>query len=88
MVDLVRLRRDRLRKVQCEMAARDLGALVLTDYVVVPVEGEPVIFEYRGAEFRQSAFWPDVRPSMFLQARIRRRPGDVGGAHDQAAGRN
>jgi hypothetical protein len=25
------LRRDRLAKVQCEMAARDIGALVLTD---------------------------------------------------------
>ena len=93
MVDLARLRRDRLGKVQLEMAARDLGALILTDivniryctgvavmplwtavnlahYVVVPVEGEPVIFEYGGAEFRQRAFWPDVRPSMFWQARV------------------
>jgi Xaa-Pro aminopeptidase len=93
MVDLARLRRDRLRKVQREMAARDLGALVLTDivniryctgvavmplwtavniahYVVVPVEGDPVIFEYGGAEFRQRVFWPDVRPSMFWQARV------------------
>ena len=93
MVDLARLRRDRLGKVQREMAARDLGALVLTDivniryctgvavmplwtavnlahYVVVPVEGEPVIFEYGGAEFRQRAYWPDVRPSMFWQARV------------------
>jgi Xaa-Pro aminopeptidase len=87
------LRRDRLGKVQREMAARDLGALVLTDivniryctgvavmplwmavnlahYVVVPVEGDPVIFEYGGAEFRQRAFWRDVRPSMFWQARV------------------
>jgi Xaa-Pro aminopeptidase len=93
VVDLARLRRDRLGKVQREMAARDLGALVLTDivniryctgvavmplwtavnlahYVVVPVEGDPVIFEYGGAEFRQRAFWPDVRPSMFWQARV------------------
>ena len=93
MVDLARLRRDRLGKVQREMAARDLGALVLTDivniryctgvavmplwtavniahYVVVPVEGDPVIFEYGGAEFRQRPFWPDVRPSMFWQARV------------------
>ena len=93
MVDLARLRRDRLGKVQREMAARDLDALVLTDivniryctgvavmplwtavniahYVVVPVEGDPVIFEYGGAEFRQRAFWPDVRPSMFWQARV------------------
>jgi Xaa-Pro aminopeptidase len=93
VVDLARLRRDRLGKVQREMAARDLGALVLTDivniryctgvavmplwtainlahYVVLPVEGDPVIFEYGGAEFRQRAFWPDVRPSMFWQARV------------------
>jgi Xaa-Pro aminopeptidase len=93
VVDLARLRRDRLGKVQREMAARDLGALVLTDivniryctgvavmplwmavnlahYVVVPVEGDPVIFEYGGAEFRQRAFWRDVRPSMFWQARV------------------
>ena len=33
MVDLARLRRDRLGKVQREMAARDIGALVLTDIV-------------------------------------------------------
>ena len=93
VVDLPRLRRDRLCKVQREMRLRDLGALVLTDivniryctgvavmplwsavnivhYVVVPVEGDPVIFEYGGAEFRQRAFWPDVRPSMFWQARV------------------
>jgi len=93
VVELTRLRRDRLAKVQRAMAAHGLGALVLTDivniryctgvavmplwtavniahYVVVPVEGDPVIFEYGGAEFRQRAFWPDVRPSMFWQARV------------------
>lgn len=93
MVDLARLRHDRLAKVQREMAARQIGALVLTDivniryctgvavmplwtavniahYVVVPVSGDPVIFEYGGAEFRQRAFWRDVRPSMFWQARV------------------
>jgi Xaa-Pro aminopeptidase len=93
VVDLARLRRDRLAKVQRAMAAHDLGVLVLTDivniryctgvavmplwtavniahYVVVPVTGDPVIFEYGGAEFRQRAFWPDVRPSMFWQARV------------------
>ncbi len=93
MVDLVRLRRDRLAKVQRAMAAHDIGALVLTDiiniryctgvavmplwtavniahYVVVPATGDPVIFEYGGAEFRQRAYWPDVRPSMFWQARV------------------
>ncbi len=93
MVDLARLRHDRLAKVQRAMAAHDLGALVLTDivniryctgvavmplwtavniahYVVVPAEGDPVIFEYGGAEFRHRGFWPDVRPSMFWQARV------------------
>ncbi len=35
-----------------------------------PSSGDPVIFEYGGAEFRQRAFWPDVRPSMFWQARV------------------
>jgi len=93
LVDLVRLRRDRLAKVQRAMAAHDIGALVLTDiiniryctgvavmplwtavniahYVVVPATGDPVIFEYGGAEFRQRAYWPDVRPSMFWQARV------------------
>jgi len=93
VVDLARLRRDRLAKVQRAMAAHDIGALVLTDivniryctgvavmplwtavniahYVVVPATGDPVIFEYGGAEFRQRAYWPDVRPSMFWQARV------------------
>ena len=93
MIDSARLRLGRLAKVQREMAARQIGALVLTDivniryctgvavmplwtavnlahYVIVPVSGDPVIFEYGGAEFRQRAFWPDVRPSMFWQARV------------------
>lgn len=93
MIDLARLRRDRLAKVQRAMAAHGLGALVLTDivniryctgvavmplwtavniahYIVVPVTGDPVIFEYGGAEFRQRPYWPDVRPSMFWQARV------------------
>ena len=78
MVDLARLKRDRLAKVQRAMAVHDIGALVLTDivniryctgvavmplwtavniahYVVVPATGDPVIFEYGGAEFRQRA---------------------------------
>src|SRR5262245_26052066 len=45
-------------------------AVNIAHYVVVPVTGNPVIFEYGGAEFRQRAFWPDVRPSMFWQARV------------------
>src|SRR5262245_5152728 len=75
------------------MAARRIGALVLTDivniryctgvavmplwtavniahYIVVPATGDPVICEYGGAEFRHRANWPDVRPSMFWQARV------------------
>jgi Xaa-Pro aminopeptidase len=93
VIDLGQLRRDRLVKVQREMAARQIGALVLTDlmniryctgvsvmplwmavnlahYIVVPVEGDPVIFEYGGAEFRARQFWPDVRPAIFWQARF------------------
>ena len=45
-------------------------AVNIAHYVVVPVEGDPVFFEYGGAEFRQRAFWTDVRPSMFWQARV------------------
>jgi Xaa-Pro aminopeptidase len=93
VIDFRQLRRDRLAKVQREMAVCRIGALVLTDivnirycvgisvmplytavnlahYVVVPVEGEPVIFEYGGAEFRAEPFWSDVRPSIFWQARV------------------
>lgn len=93
VIDIARLRRTRLERVQREMAARQIGALLLTDivniryctgvsvmplwtavnmahYVVVPVEGDPVIFEYAGAEFRAAAFWPDVRPSIFWQSRL------------------
>jgi len=93
VIDPGRLRRDRLAKVQREMASRQIGALVLTDlmnfryctgvsvmplwtavnlahYVVVPVEGDPVIFEYGGAEFRARLYWTDVRPSIFWQPRF------------------
>ena len=45
-------------------------AVNIAHYVVVPATGDPVIFEYGGAEFRQRAYWPDVRPSMFWQARV------------------
>jgi Xaa-Pro aminopeptidase len=92
-VDFNRLRRERLAKVQREMAARDIGALLLTDiiniryatgisvmplwtavnlahYVLVPVEGEPHIFEYSKAMFRVSEFWSEVRPAYYWQARF------------------
>jgi Xaa-Pro aminopeptidase len=93
VVDMQRLRRDRLHKTQREMAARDIGALVLTDimniryttgisvmplwtatnlahYTLVPVEGDPVIWEYGLARFRVEPFWSGVRPARFWQARF------------------
>lgn len=93
VVDFNRLRRERLAKVQREMAARDIGALLLTNlmniryctgisimplwmatnlahYVLVPVQGDPVIFEYGDAAFRVEPFWPGVRPARFWQARF------------------
>jgi Xaa-Pro aminopeptidase len=92
-VDLERLRGDRLRKVQAEMRARDVGALLLTDpiniryvtgvsvmplwsatnlahYVLVPAEGNPVVFEYARAKFRPEEFFSDVRNARYWQARF------------------
>ncbi|ABG04521.1 peptidase M24 [Rubrobacter xylanophilus DSM 9941] len=92
-VDLERLRRERLLKVQSEMRSRDIGALVLTDpiniryttglsvmplwaatnlahYVLVPVEGSPVVFEYARAKFRAEEFFSDVRSAHYWQARF------------------
>lgn len=92
-VDFNRLRRERLAKVQAEMAARDIGALVLTDtmniryttgiavmplwtatnlahYTLVPVSGDPVIFEYSLARFRVDQFWSGARPARYWQARF------------------
>ena len=93
VVDFNRLRRDRLAKVQREMAARDIGALLLTNtiniryatglsimplwmavnlahYVLLPVEGDPAVFEYSMAQFRVEPFWPGSRPAHFWQARF------------------
>ena len=93
VVDFNRLRRERLGKVQREMAARDIGALVLTDimniryctgvsvmplwtavnlahYTLVPVQGDPVIFEYPLSQFVARQFWKDVRPAHYWQARF------------------
>ena len=93
VVDFNRLRHERLEKVQAAMAARDIGALVLTDtmniryttgisvmplwtatnlahYTLVPVEGDPVIFEYTLSRFRVDPFWPGVRPARVWQARF------------------
>jgi Xaa-Pro aminopeptidase len=93
VVDFNRLRHERLAKVQQEMAARDIGALVLTDimniryttgisimplwtatnlahYTLVPVQGDPVIFEYTLAKFRVDQVWPGARPARVWQARF------------------
>ncbi|HEX6387589.1 MAG TPA: Xaa-Pro peptidase family protein [Anaerolineae bacterium] len=92
-VNMERLRRERLAKTQAEMAARDIGALVLTDtaniryttgiavmplwtatnlahYVLVPVEGSPVVFEFTQARFRAEEFFQDVRNAHYWQARF------------------
>jgi Xaa-Pro aminopeptidase len=92
-LDLMAMRKERLRKVQREMAARNIGSLLLTDivniryttgvsvmplwtavnyahYVLVPVEGEPVLFEYPQALFRATPFWAEVRPTKYWQSRF------------------
>ncbi len=92
-VDMERIRRQRLQKVQAEMTNRDIGALLLTDivniryatgiavmpiwtstnlahYVLVPVQGSPIIFEYSKAMFRAEEFWNDVRPAHYWQSRF------------------
>ncbi len=92
-VNMERLRRDRLRKTQAQMAARDIGALVLTDimniryttgiaimplwtatnlahYVLVPVEGSPIVFEFTQACFRAEEFFEDVRRAHYWQSRF------------------
>jgi Xaa-Pro aminopeptidase len=92
-LDFNRLRRERLNKLQREMQARRLGALLLTNpvsiryatgvsimplwtavnlarYSLIPVEGDPVIFEYGRALFRVEALWPGSRPAHFWQARF------------------
>ncbi len=93
VVDFGRLRRERLAKVQREMAAREIGALVLTDimniryctgvsvmplwtavnlahYILVPAQGDPIIFEYPLSQFVVRQFWKDVRPAHYWQARF------------------
>src|SRR5262245_27097317 len=80
-VDFDRLRPERLAKIQHAMAARDVGALLLTNtiniryatglcimplwtamnlghYVLVPVEGDPAVFEFSLAQFRVEPVWP------------------------------
>jgi len=92
-VDFARLRLARLAKVQKEMAARQIGALVLTNpvniryatdvsvmpiwtalnvarFAVVPVSGDPILFEYGKALFRATALWPKSRPIRSWQLRF------------------
>lgn len=92
-VDFNRLRRERLARLQREMVARDISALLLTNpvairyatgisimplwtavnlahYALIPVEGNPVIFEYALAQFRVDPVWPGSRPAYFWQARF------------------
>jgi Xaa-Pro aminopeptidase len=42
----------------------------LAHYVLVPVEGMPVIFEYAQAQFRVEQYWSEVRPAHYWQARF------------------
>lgn len=42
----------------------------LAHYVLVPVEGSPVIFEYGRAKFRAEEFYEDVRNAYYWQARF------------------
>lgn len=45
-------------------------AVNLARYVLVPVEGMPVIFEYPEAQFRASQFWEKVEPTYYWQQRF------------------
>jgi Xaa-Pro aminopeptidase len=92
-IDFNRLRRQRLAKLQQEIAAHGVGALLLTNpvniryttgisimplwtavnlahYALIPLEGDPVIFEYALAQFRVDPVWPGSRPAYFWQARF------------------
>jgi Xaa-Pro aminopeptidase len=92
-IDFDRLRRDRLKKLQSEMAIRQIGALLITNpvniryatdvavmpiwtalnlarYAVVPVQGDPVIFEYGKALHQAQALWPKSRPAKYWQFRF------------------
>lgn len=45
-------------------------AVNLARYVLVPVEGMPVIYEYPQAQFRASQFWDQVHPTYYWQQRF------------------
>jgi Xaa-Pro aminopeptidase len=91
--DVVRLRRERLHKLQRAMAEHGVGALLLTNpvnvryatgvavmdlwtavnlarYAVVPVEGEPHLFEYGKSLFIAQSILPSAKAAMALQFRF------------------
>jgi Xaa-Pro aminopeptidase len=45
-------------------------AVNLAHYALIPVQGDPVIFEYALAQFRVDPIWPGSRPAYFWQARF------------------
>jgi len=45
-------------------------AVNLAHYVLVPVEGDPVIYEYNQSRFIARQFWSDVRPAHYWQHRF------------------
>jgi Xaa-Pro aminopeptidase len=98
-VDHARLRRDRLAKMQREMAARDLAAVLLVNpvnvryatgvavmdfwtsinlarYALVPVHGDPQLFEYSKSLFVAQAVWPGARPAKAWQFRFSQHEAD------------
>jgi Xaa-Pro aminopeptidase len=45
-------------------------AVNLSHYVLVPAEGEPVLYEYNQSRFIAQQFWSDVRPAHYWQHRF------------------
>lgn len=45
-------------------------ALNLSRYTLVPVEGDPILYEYSKALFRARAAWPNARPAIAWQQRF------------------
>ncbi len=98
-VDHARLRKDRLAKMQKEMASRGLAALLLVNpvnvryatgvsvmdvwtsinmarYALVPVQGDPQLFEYSKSLFIAKAVWPSARPAKAWQYRFSQHEAD------------
>lgn len=98
-VNHARLRGDRLAKMQREMAARDLAAILLVNpvnvryatgvavmdiwtainlarYALVPVHGEPQLFEYAKSLFIAREVWPTARAAKAWQFRFSQHEAD------------